>query len=606
MVMPVAIAGLKPLIVLASLALTLAMLSWLRPIFIPFALAILLTFMSSPIVSLLERRGLWRVPAVVMVTLGIFLTLGGIGWVVARQVNSLIDTYPQYEYNLSQKITSFQANDGGFVDKLRIIAARITRQIENRPAPAADGAAKVDPLPVKIVADDRFSLSSIWSVLGPVLAPFATVGLAAVLVLFMLINREDLRDRIICVIGPGRLTHTTKALDDAGLRISRYLLVQLLINSGYGIAAGLGIYLIGVPYALLWGFLAALFRYIPYLGPWIAALLPISLSLLVSQGWTMPLMVVGLFITLELLCNMVMEPWLYGRGVGVSATATLVMIAFWTWLWGPIGLILATPLTVCLVVAGRYVPALSFFDTLLGDQPPLETAIGYYQRLLAHDQDEASVIAEDHLKKTSLEETYGTLVLPALINAEHDFNDGNLDGTDLRFVLDATREIVEELAALGVGATVEDSSSNLASAAILCCPARDETDEVALLMLGHLLDRNRYTLTVASRTLLAAEVVALVEETNPALFLISAPPPGGQSHTRLLLVRLRTRFPDLKIVVGRWGLNQDVDQKRTQLLNAGADAFGVTFEETRRQIKSLAHLAVAAPAPAPAFIAVGA
>ncbi len=318
----------------------------------------------------------------------------------------------------------------------------------------------------------------------------------------------------------------------------------------------------------------------------------------------MPVMVVGLFITLELLCNMAVEPWLYGRGVGVSATATLIMIAFWTWLWGPIGLILATPLTVCLVVAGRYVPALSFFDTLLGDQPPLEAAIGYYQRLLAHDQDEASVIAEEHLKKTSLEETYGTLVLPALINAEHDFNGGNLDGTDLRFVLDATRDIAEELAAIGVGTGAEDSSSNFASAAILCCPARDETDEVALLMLGHLLDRNRYTLTVASRTLLVAEVVALVEEKNPALFLISAPPPGGQSHTRLLLVRLRTRFPDLKIVVGRWGLNQDVDLKRTQLLNAGADAFGVTFEETRRQIESLAHLAVATPAPAPASIAV--
>lgn len=598
--MPAALNWLKPFIVLASLALTLGMLFWLRPILIPFALAILLTFMSSPVVSLLERQGIWRVPAVMIVTFVIFSAIGGIGWFVARQVNSLVDTYPQYEYNLSEKIASLRSSEGGFVDKLQGIVTRITAQMQTRgPAKAAEETADVAPLPVKIVADDGpFNLSSIWSVFGPVLEPFAAMGFAAVLVLFMLIKREDLRDRIISIIGHGRLTQTTKALDEAGLRISRYLLMQLLINGSYGIAVGIGLYLIGVPYALLWGLFAAMFRYIPYLGPWIAALLPMSLGLLVSESWAMPLMVFGLFLTLELFSNMVMEPWLFGRGVGVSAIATLIMIAFWTWLWGPIGLILATPLTVCLVVAGKYVPALKFFDTLLGDQPPLEAAVGYYQRLLAHDQDEASDIAEEYLINNSLEETYGALVLPALINAEQDFEGGRLNETDHRFVLDASREIVEELAALGRVEVTEEKTSGSAIAAILSCPARDETDEIALLMLSELVDRNRYKLTVASRALLAAEVVALVEEKKPALFVISAPPPGGQSHTRLLLVRLRSRFPDLKIIVGRWGLNQDVGKKRAQLLNAGADEFGVTFEETRRQIETLAHLAVAAPAPA--------
>lgn len=597
--MPVAnpLNSFRVFVFLASLAIALGLLFWLRPILIPFALAILLTFLSSPVVSWMQKAGLSRVPAVVIVTVVIFTTIGAVGWLVARQVNSLVDTYPQYEHNLSQKIAGLQGGEAGFIDKLQRVVDRISRLARNKPAPPPEAdAAKPAPLPVKVTADDPpFKLTGMWSVFAPVLQPFAAVGLAVVLVLFMLMKREDLRDRIISLVGHGRLTVTTKALDEAGERISRYLLMQLIINGSHGIAVGIGLFLIGVPYAFLWGFFAALFRYIPYLGPWLAALLPIGLSLLVSESWVMPLLVVGLFLTLELFSNMVIEPWLYGRGVGVSPTATLVMIAFWTWLWGPIGLILATPLTVCLVVLGKYVPALKFFDTLLGDQPPLEAHVGYYQRLLARDHDEAADIAEEYLKAHSLEETYDALLLPALLYAERDLDNGSLTEADQRFVLDATREVLEELSALQKEAAAESGESAPAAPAakvpVMGAPASDDTDEVALLMLKDLLDPLRYEVSLTTKALLASELVELVEEKKPALVCIGAPPPRGQAHTRLLCLRLRARFPDLKIVVGRWGLLQDVDKKREQLLSAGANDFGTTLQETRRQIEALAPLA---------------
>jgi predicted PurR-regulated permease PerM len=593
---------LKAFVILGSFGLTLGLLYWLQSVLIPVALAILLTFLLSPLVTLLERRRFPRALAVVLVVMVAFSAIGGIGWMVARQVTSLVDTFPQYEHNLSKKIAALQAGESGFIDKLARIVQRITRQIEKNPPPidsAKQEEVETHPLPVKVIQEGGpFQLSRLWSVLGPVLGPFAAIGLAVVLLIFMLIRREDLRDRVISLVGHGRLTLTTKALDEAGERVSQYLLMQLIINGSYGAAVAAGLYFIGIPYALLWGFFAAVFRYIPYLGPWLAALLPIGLSLLVSESWTAPLLVVGLFLTLELFSNMVIEPRLYGHRIGVSETAILIMLAFWTWLWGPIGLILATPLTVCLVLLGKYVPFLKFFDTLLGDQPALEADIGYYQRLLARDVDEASDIAEEHLASHTLEETYDGLLIPALIYSKCDLESDDLDEEDQRFVVESTREIVEELSTLRDAAATTEASKSAASEdapasqliPILGCSARDDADEVALLMLKELVDPKRCDVTLTTAALLASEVVARVEETNPALLCIAALPPGGQAHTRLLCLRLHSRFPDLKIIIGRWGLKEDLDKKREQLLSAGADHVGTTLHETRNQIETLLQL----------------
>jgi predicted PurR-regulated permease PerM len=597
--------ALRPFLLLASVAIVLYLLFWLQPVLVPLALAVLLTFVLSPIVTFLHRHGLPRVAAVTAAVVVAFSFIGGVGWVVAHEVNALVDSFPRYEHNLKNRIAEVQGGEAGFFTKLQRAMKKIGRQVEEtKPAPGSPTEAAdpkhAEPTPVTVVpSSGTDEVSQLWTTYGPFVAPLGGLALALVLVIFMLISREDLRDRLISLVGRGRLTVTTKALDEAGERISRYLLMQLAVNGSYGATLAIGLYFIGLPYAVTWGILAAVLRYIPYLGAWLAALLPVGLSLLVSESWTAPLLIVGLFLALELVSNMIIEPWLYGRGVGVSETATLVMVAFWTWLWGPVGLVLATPLTVCLVLLGKYVPFLKFFDTLLGDQPALEPDVAYYQRLLARDQDEASEIAGNHLKAASLAQTCDGLLIPALAHAKRDRHNDNLDADDQRFIVDATREIFEELSTLEAAADAKAVRGNpeppvrqapAARVSILGCPARDETDEVGLRMLKELLDSERGELTVTTTALLASEVLALVEEKRPALLCIGALPPGGVAHVRLLCLRVRAQFPDLKILVGRWGLRGGAEETRDQLIAAGADMVATTLEETRDQVATFVSI----------------
>ncbi|MDQ6620641.1 MAG: AI-2E family transporter [Pseudomonadota bacterium] len=591
----------RGLVVLASFGITLWLLSWLKPVLVPIALAILFTFLLTPLVAWLQRKRLARVPAVVVVVAITFCVLSGIGWLIARQVTALVDTYPQYERNLSAKLDILQGSEGGFIDKLQVLQERISQQIQRKKhaaaAAPAEGDRPRDPLPVTVIPDSSpFQLSQVWSVLGPAMEPFAALGLTIVLLLFMLIRREDLRDRAISLIGRGHLTLTTKAMDEAGDRISRYLLTQLSINASFGVGIAAGLFVIGVPYALLWGFLATVLRYIPYLGAWLAALLPVGLAVLVSQTWTMPLLVLGWFLMLEFGINMVIEPMLYGRGIGVSETATLVMVAFWAWLWGPVGLVLATPLTVCLVVLGKYVPALGFFDTLLGNRPAIEPSIGYYQRLLARDQDEASEIATDHFEEHSLVKTFDGLLIPALIRARRDVERGALPEADQQFIIAAVTENVEDLVSTkprggsAVQPAVAAAPAHSIRIRVLLLAARNASDEAALRMLKEALDPTGYDVSVGSAALLASEAARLVGETRPDVVCIAAVPPGGVAQARLLCLRLSAAYPEVKLLVGRWGATGEVDKARDQLAAAGAHAVGLTLESTLAELAVLRAL----------------
>lgn len=600
--MPVIPSPPRGLVVVASFGITLWLLSWLAAILIPIALAILFTFLLSPLVTILQRRQLARVAAVVLVVIASFCIVAGTAWLIARQVTDLVDTYPQFEQNLNAKLEVLQNSQGGFIDKLQLMQERLARQLQKKKyPPVADPGTQ--PLPVTVIEDSSpFQLSRLWSILGPAVEPFAAAGLTVVLLIFMLIRREDLRDRAISLVGRGRLTLTTKALDEAGERISRYLLTQLGINGGYGIAVAVGLLLIGVPYALLWGSIAAVLRYIPYLGAWLAALLPLGLAVLTSQTWTMPLLVVGWFLVLELATNMVVEPMLYGKGTGVSETATLVMVAFWAWLWGPIGLVLAAPLTVCLVVLGKYVPALSFFDTLLGDQPAIEPPLGHYQRLLARDQDEASDIAQEHFKGHSLVQTFDALLVPALVWAKLDLERAALTQDDQRFVIAAIRDTVEDLAMPRekakpiAGALIgDDVADNAVRLRVLGCAAQDSTDEAALLMMKELLTTNCYDVSLMSSASLAAEVAEHADKVQAEVICIAAVPPGGIAQARLLCLRLRTRSPQVKILVGRWGMTGDAEKVRDQLRAAGADEVATTLEDTVAQLAALRQWLGGAP-----------
>ena len=371
---------------------------------------------------------------------------------------------PTYRKNIRQKIADIrEAGKGGALEKVQETAEEVKEEFQKTDEPAR---VKEKPQQVVVNAEESSTFWPIPLAIGPMVERLASAGLVIVLVIFMLIQREDLRNRLIRLAGYGRLTVTTMALEEAGQRISRYLLMQTIINSSFGLAVGLALYLIGLPYAILWGFLAALLRFIPYVGPFAAAIVPSALSLAVFQGWLWPIVVVGLFLALELLNNMVLEPLLYGESAGVSGVGLLVAIAFWTWLWGPVGLVLATPLTVCVVVFGKYVPQMDFIGVLMSDQPPMESNMSYYQRLLAMDQAEAAEIVEEHLKSHPQEQIFDEVLIPALNYARRDRELGRLTEDGEQFVFRATREILEDLNSLMPKSSPEAADSEKVAMAV--------------------------------------------------------------------------------------------------------------------------------------------
>lgn len=359
--------GLTFLISLATFVLIIASLYWAQAVLIPVALAILLTFLLSPVAGALEWIALRRLPSVMVVVVLTFSLLGGIGWIVTLQFVSLANELPKYTGNIRQKIADVRgAGKGGALEKVQKTVEEVKSEIQNGDEPTK---AKDQRRPVIVQPVEFFAFWPVPMAVGPMAERFASAGLVIVLVILMLIQREDLRNRLICLVGYGRLTVTNRALEEAGQRISSYLLMQTIINSSFGLGVGFALYLIGLPYAILWGFLAAVLRFIPYVGPLAAAIMPSTLSLAVFEGWLWPIVVAGLFLALELLINMVLEPLLYGESAGISGVGLVVAIAFWTWLWGPVGLVLATPLTVCVVVLGKHVPEMDFIGVLISDQP---------------------------------------------------------------------------------------------------------------------------------------------------------------------------------------------------------------------------------------------
>jgi predicted PurR-regulated permease PerM len=578
-------------------------LYWAQTVLIPVALAVFLTFLLTPLVSLLQRRGLRRTPAVVVVVLIAALVLGGIVWLVAGEVRSVAGDLPEYTENIKEKIKSVQEM-GEETEGLGKMIQAITAQWNLQPASQKDGEADTPtspaptpagkPATVILQPESPAWLSRLPALLGTAVEVLGGLGLALVLVVFMLLKRENLRDRLIRLAGHGRMTMLTKALDDAGQRISRFLLVQLFINAGFGLALTLGLFAIQVPHAILWGFLAAVLRYVPYLGSWITAILLFTLSLGVFPGWVQPFLVLASIVGLELAVANLVEPRLFGRSIGVSEVALLVAAAFWAFLWGPIGLILSSPLTVCLVVLGKYVPQLGFLDVLLGDESSLDAHVSYYQRLLARDQDEATQLVLAQAKISGVEEVYDALLVPALNYVKQDRERDDLTEADEKYILRATREIVEDLgerqaaAATAKGALAPTPNASAAppphKIRVLGCPGHDEADALALDMLRQLLDAARWDVTVLSLDMLSAEMVALARAKDPPVVCIGAVPTGGLAHTRYLCKRLRAGLPNARIVVGRWGLKGDVEQNREQLLEAGADQVETTLLETRAHL----------------------
>jgi predicted PurR-regulated permease PerM len=381
-----------------AVGFTIAVLYLGRDILVPLAMAVLLSFLLAPVVAWLERLRVPRIPAVVGAVALAFMVLSGFGTLIAGQLVQLAQEIPRYQSNLEEKIRSvkFIGGPGGIIGRTSEMLQELGEEAaqeaqpqgkDSKSSPAPD---KPPPLSVQIEERPLTSFEIVQVAIGPLVQPLATAGIIFVFMIFMLLQRRDIRDRFIRLVSAGDLTRTTQALEDAGERVARYLLMQLIVNITYGVPVGIGLWLIGVPNPLLWGIMATVLRFIPYIGPILAAALPIALSIAVDPGWTMMFWTAALFVVLELASNNVIEPWLYGSQTGLSPIAIVMAAIFWTWLWGPLGLLLSTPLTVCLVVLGRHVPQFEFLHVLLGSEAVLTPKESLHQRLLAADADEAT------------------------------------------------------------------------------------------------------------------------------------------------------------------------------------------------------------------------
>ena len=572
---------------LAGLVLLVACLYWAREVLVPVALAILLTFLLAPLVTLLERRRFPRVPAVVLVVVLTLGVLGGVGMVLVTQVMSLGSELPSYKDNIKEKISDLRllGRSSGLEpvkDTVTRAAGEVERDVEKTKPPESK---QPKPTPVVVQPGPNSGLVHLPAALAPWFDPLTRAGLVALLVPFMLLSRNELRNRIIRLVGFSRLAVTTRALDEASERVTRYLLTQSLVNATFGTLVGLGLFVVGVPYALLFGFLGGVLRFIPYVGVWIAAGLPILLSMAIFPGWGKALLVLGLFAILELFISAVLEVLLYARSAGVSEVGLLVAIAFWAWVWGPIGLLLATPLTVCLVVFAKYIPELEFIWIVMGDAPVVSTDVLVYQRLLAEDLDEASDVVERFAAEHPREQVFDEVLLPVLSHAARDRNRARIDAAEERAVVSAVRELVEE-----VGDPPDAPISGpLERITVVGFAARGEADAVALLMLRDLLVPSGVDLEIGAPGRLSAEVVQHVRERDVRVVVVASMPPGGLSQARYLCKRLRAGVPDVRIVVGRWAASEDADEIRAALIGAGADSVATRLLELRDGVLEVAR-----------------
>lgn len=589
----------SPILTAGGIVLAIGGLYFGRDIFIPFALAVLLSFALTPLVDWFRRFKLPRVAAVLVAVSLAFVLIAGIGFVVGRQLVQLANNLPSYQTTITQKIRSLQqsAPGGGVVDKVTSTLQDLSKEISGddkagerpaaRSAPTLGGSTPQEPVTVRLERPQTRPIEVIQTVVGPLLAPLATAGLVIIFVIFVLLEREDLRDRFIKLAGAGDLQKSTQALNDAAARVSRYLLMQLVVNLTYGVPIGIALYLIGVPNAVLWGLLAAVLRFVPYLGPFLAALFPIALAIAVDPGWTMLFWVVGLFLLAELISNNVIEPWLYGSSTGLSSLAIIMAAIFWTSLWGPVGLFLATPLTVCLVVIGRYVPQLEFLGVLLGSDPVLAPEERLYQRLLAGNLEEAVEMAEDYVDEHSSREFYDHVALPALRLAENDRQRSTTDTNYRRQVAETTtcvvREIADHVQEKADGAD-QGHGPNVERKSVLCIAGRTELDRAASEMLTQVLEERGIGARVLPPISVSQGALGQLDLTGVDVVCLSYLHPQPQVYARYICRRLRRRSPNLKLVVCAWNAAPQAGHTQDMTKQMAADAVFASLEVCVGQI----------------------
>jgi predicted PurR-regulated permease PerM len=549
------------------LAVTVLILYFARELLIPFAFALTLSFLLAPAVGRLESRRVPRVLAVAITGILAFTIICGVGYVVARQLLNVARSLPDYRLSIQKKIASVHSSAGQSVEDAVNAIEDISGDLAKSAGPATPTARQTatQVQPVRVIDPDRTQLQSATEILMRFLRPIGTFGVVIVFTIYLLMKREDLRHRILLLAGMGRISVMTQALQDAATRISQYLLFQSAVNAAYGTCFGFGLFLIGVPNATLWGVLAAILRIIPYIGTATSLILPLIVSVAIFSSWSQPLLILGLFLTLELTSTNFVEPWLFSSRTGISSLALLAMAIFWALLWGWPGLILSTPLTVCIVVMGRYVPQLSFLHTLLGTDAELAPEALFYERLLAMDQQEAHAVANRFLEGKPLVELYDSVLIPALTLVEQDRHQGTLDDVRCNFFFLSIGELVAELTdyhqkELPTATEPAHLRPRQSDFAVVCVSASDQADELTTQMLVQLLERAHHQTLLLPAGSVSGEILdSLANEPNTVVF-ISALPPFAFSQARAICQRVRLHLPHNRIVIGLWNIPADPDQ----------------------------------------------
>ena len=581
-----------------------------RVVLIPFTLAVLITFILTPVAKLLERMHFGRMFSTLIVVVLSFIVVGAVGWTVSQQFAQVMNQLPDYRSNIHAKLEALHLSKSTALNNASDTMNEISKDLAAPPAGSsasgthsAAAPSRQRPMQVEVVKSPALPLDSLESVLGII----GTFGIVVVLTFFMLVRRENFRNRLISLGGHRSLHVMTQAIDDATARVSRYLRLQLLVNICYGALIGTCLHFIGIPGALLWGVLVGLLRFLPYIGPPIGGILPLLLSFAIFDGWIKPLETFGLFVVTEILVSNFVEPALYGAYTGLSSMAILLAAIFWTAIWGPIGLVLSTPLTVCLVVIGRHVPRLRFLNVLLGDEPVLTADARYYQRLLAMDHEEAKRVLENFLKKKPLEDLYDSVLIPALSLAERDRHQERLDKVSAEFVISNTRRIIAELFEERRHEIHESSPPSreipappnqpnesesraslpartpIANPKIVVVPARDAADEIVAAMLCQLLARAGYAATCIPLGK-PAEMILKSVQSAPDIVCISALPPYAVGHAKSVYAKLCAQLPQTGVLLGVWNYPGDLDRLAARIGLSDDHTLATTLSQALSEI----------------------
>lgn len=592
--------------------LTIGVLYFAREILVPIAIAVLLSFVLSPPVKVLRNIGLGKTGAVGIVVFLAFAFAVGVGYLLTRQIADLAAESSRYQAAVTQKFDYVRdvVTHNPLLGKLNTVVDDVRRvepaakksEPKERPTPsgsqeAGNPSPAQKPTPVEIIQPPPGAFQILQTVGGAAATPLVTAAFVALFIIFILMQREDLRNRFIRVVGFGDLNRTTLAMNEAAARLSRYFLAQVLLNLSFGLIAAVALAIIGVPSAILWGIVAAFMRFIPYLGSIGAALFPVLMAAAATSGWTMAIETAILFAFMEIITGQVIEPLVFGAHTGISPIAVVVSATFWTWLWGPVGLVLSMPLTVCLVVLGKHVERFAFLDVMLGDAPPLTAAQSFYQRMLVGDPSEIVDHAETFLKDYSLLAYCDTVAMRALLMAQRDVRRGALEEERQTVIRDAMREVIDDLAELAESAEssppdktapaapvdVEDEGIEAPAEpklpdkgvderwrrdyAVVCIAGRTPLDEAAADVLASLLKHRGIGVHVEPAESLTKNTVHQLVEHQPELVILSFLDADlSVAQARFAVRRIRRRLPDVPLAAAFW--MKEADEARTKALCA--------------------------------------